>query len=112
MSTKPCKKIITTQAQRIAPSEDETIKPFKVETQEVINTNETLENSEQILENNNNIEPLIKSTNLFSTFNGLLMVGFKIPCTDNNQYTGYDHNNRSRGLHQRNGFMKNRNTHK
>lgn len=71
MSTKPFKKVISQEDMNNINVDATTIKPFKVSSKKTIDTSETLEPIDDILESDNT-DSIVTGTNFFSTFNGLL----------------------------------------
>ena len=76
MSTKPFKKVISEENQKKSTARGTTVKPFKVNVKEQMDTDEEIDSIQNILQNND-ITAKTSKTNFFSTFYGIV-VAFSI----------------------------------
>jgi len=75
MSIKPFKKVIGNEEDKTTILESTIVKPFKIDSEEIIDTSETVEHFENILDNDN-IQPIVAGTNFFNTFKGVVATVF------------------------------------
>jgi len=75
MSIKPFKKVISCEDEKVNSSKDTIVKPFKIDSEKDVDTGETLESINNIMDSDN-IESVVVGANFFSTFNGIMAAVF------------------------------------
>jgi len=75
MKTKPFKKVIDESPEELNKKED-IVKPFKIESQEALDTSDTSIDIEEIMDNTVTESSFQRGINFFSTFNGIIAVIF------------------------------------
>ncbi len=73
MSIKPLKKVISDE--EISTTESAIVKPFKVNSQQDVDTSEVVKQIEDVIDNEN-IKSVVIGTNFFTTFSGIIVALF------------------------------------